>query len=146
MASFLQPGFLKTGGTATVKPALQALHILCWQLSWMVLSAAVMGLMDGRRWAYSILAGAGIGLLTTAYLLFVMIKHSLMPTKSATLFSVLFAWLIKTILAVGLLMVALRSRMLLPLAVILGLSGSLLAYWLSLMVGRVKYANGNDDK
>jgi hypothetical protein len=32
------------------------------------------------------------------------------------------------------------------LAVILGLSGSLLAYWLSMVVSRVKYANGIDGK
>jgi len=117
------------------KPAQQVLRILLWQVSWTVSSAAVAGLMSGRLWAVSMLVGATIGLLATSYVLFVMIKHTLMVTKPATLFSVLLTWLIKTILVVGLLLIAFRSRMFLPPAVIFGLSGSFLAYWLAMVVG-----------
>jgi len=129
-----------------MKPVQQVLRILLWQSSWMVASTLVMWLAIDKRWAGSMLAGAAIGLLANSYVLFVMIKHTLRVTRPATLFSVWLAWLIKTILVVGLLMIAFRSPMLLPLAVILGLFGSLLAYWLSMVVGRVKYANGNDGK
>ena len=117
-----------------LKPVQQAARILIWQLGWTVLGAVIFGMLVSGRWAWSIAVGAGIGLLATAYVALVMIKHLLNVTKPATLFTVLITWLIKTMLVVGLLLLALRSHALVPLAVILGLSGSLVVYWFSVVM------------
>ncbi|MES1195897.1 MAG: hypothetical protein ABUL58_03035, partial [Steroidobacter sp.] len=66
----------------------------------------------------------------------VMIRHVLNITKPATLFTVLSTWLIKTMLVVGLLLIAFRTPQLVPLAVMLGLIGSLMAYWCSVFFVR----------
>jgi len=117
-----------------LKPVQQALRILMWQSGWVVLAAAAFGLLINQRWAWSVLAGAGIGLVATSYLVLVIVKHVLNVTRPATLFTVLITWLIKVMLVVGLLLIALRSPMLTPLPVILGLGGSLLAYWLCMVL------------
>jgi hypothetical protein len=116
------------------KPVQQALRILMWQSGWMVLAAVISGLLISQRWGWSVLVGAGIGVVATAYLAFVMVKHVLNVTKPATLFTVLITWLIKVMLVVGLLLIALRSPVLAPLAVILGLGSSLAVYWLCVVL------------
>jgi len=118
---------------AMLKPVQQALRILMWQSGWIVVAASVLALLVSRQWALSVLAGAGIGLLATSYVVLVMVKHVLNVTKPATLFTVLLTWLIKTMLVIGLLLAAFRSAALSPLAVIAGLTSSLVVYWLSVM-------------
>lgn len=81
----------------------------------------------------SVLVGGGIGLVATGYLVFVLIKHSLRPARPATVLGIFGSWLIKTGLVLGLLAVALRSDVLLPSAIIAGLAGSLVSYWLSVL-------------
>ncbi|HEX2585716.1 MAG TPA: ATP synthase subunit I [Steroidobacteraceae bacterium] len=116
------------------KPVQQALRILIWQFGWTVLAAVIFGLLVSQRWGWSVLVGAGIGLLATSYLVLVMVKHVLNVTKPATLFTVLITWLIKVMLVVGLLLIAFRSASLVPLAIIIGLTGSLVAYWFSVFL------------
>jgi hypothetical protein len=113
------------------KPVQQALRTLIWQSGWVLVSTAFVWSLVNQRWAWSVMVGAGIGLLSTGYVLLVMVKHVLNVTKPATLFTVLITWLIKTMLVVGLLLIAFRSPRLVPLAVMIGLMGSLVAYWLS---------------
>ena len=124
----------------------QALRILLWQAGWVVLAGGLTAVTVGTRAAWSIMAGAAIGLLATSYLVFVLIKQTLQIGKPPSMVSVFAAWLVKTILVIGLLLIALRSRAIMPLLLIVGLCGSLVAYWLSMVVGRVKYANVNDGK
>jgi F0F1-type ATP synthase assembly protein I len=128
--------FSQSGNSRPNTTIAQALRLLRWQFGWMVISGVAACLLLGQRWAWSMATGAGIGLIATSYLVFVMVKHSLTVTKPATLFTLLLTWLIKTILVIVLLLIALRSPALLPLAVILGLSGGLGVYWLSLIVSR----------
>lgn len=115
--------------------ARQAVRILGWQMTGLILLWAVAaGLFDGRV-ARSVLVGAGIGLIATSYLVFVLIKHSLRPARPATLLSLFGNWFIKMGLVLGLLVIALRADSLLPPAVLTGLAGSLLTYWLTMLVG-----------
>ncbi|MGD9842155.1 MAG: ATP synthase subunit I [Steroidobacteraceae bacterium] len=113
----------------------QALRILGWQLAGLVLLAA------GAAWFYhgqavrSVLVGSGIGLVATGYLVFVLVKHSLQPTRPATVLSLFGNWFIKTGLVVALLVVALRSTALTPPAVLIGLVCSLAIYWLTVLLG-----------
>lgn len=116
--------------------ARQALRILGWQLVGLLLLTVATGGLYGGRAARSVLAGGGIGMVATGYLVFVLIKHSLQPARPATVLSLFGNWFIKTLLVLGLLMIALRSGMLLPLAVLLGLVASLVIYWLAVMIGR----------
>lgn len=116
--------------------ARQAVRILSWQLAGLILLTAVAGGLYGMRAGRSVLMGSGIGLIAASYLVFVLIKHGLRPARPATALNLFANWLIKTALVLGLLMIALRSTSLLPPAVLAGLAGSLLIYWLSVLVGR----------
>jgi len=64
----------------------------------------------------------------------VMVRHVLNVTKPATLSTVLITWLIKTMLVIGLLLIAFRSSQLVPLAIMAGFVGSLVVYWLSVFL------------
>lgn len=108
----------------------QALRILLWQLAGLLLMVSGAGLWQGRQVALAVLAGALIGLVTTAYLVFVLIKHTLQPTRPATVLSLFGNWFLKVFLTMGLLMLVLRIKALPPGAILFGLAGSLLAYWL----------------
>ena len=111
-----------------------ALRILVWQLAGLVLMVGVADLWQGQRVALAVLTGALIGLVTTAYLVFVLIKHSLQPTRPASLLSLFGNWLLKVMLTVGLLMLVLRIRELQPGAILCGLTGSMVMYWLVMVV------------
>lgn len=117
--------------------ARQALGILGWQLLSMILLTAGAGWLFDSRTARSALVGACIGWIATAYLAFVLIKHDLQPTRPATLLSLFGNWFVKTALVLGLLAIALRSKQLLPAAVMTGLATSLVIYWLSVVTKRV---------
>ncbi len=114
--------------------ARQALRILAWQLLGLILSTACAGSLYGWRVGRSVLVGSGIGWAATAYIVFVLIKHSLQPARPATVLSLYGNWFVKTALVMGLLLVALRSKALLPPAILLGLFSSLATYWLAVVL------------
>lgn len=113
--------------------ARQALRILGWQLLGLLALALAAGLFGGKSVARSVLVGGGIGLAATSYLVFVLIKHSLRPAMPATVLSLFGNWFLKTGLVLGLLMIALRSGALIPAAIMAGLAGSLVLYWLAML-------------
>jgi F0F1-type ATP synthase assembly protein I len=117
--------------------ARQALHILGWQLAGLILPVSAAAFIGGVSAARSVLAGGGIGLVATSYLMFVLIKHNLRPARPATVLSLFGNWFIKTGLVLGLLVIALRAHGLQPAAVMMGLAVSLVSYWLSVM--RLQY-------
>jgi hypothetical protein len=97
------------------------------------------------------LAGGGIGLVATAYLATVLIKRSMQIGKAPSIVGLFGNWLVKSILTLGLLAIALRSKALSPSWVLAAWCGSLAAYWLCMVLGRAngvrgKYQNGNDGK
>jgi hypothetical protein len=55
--------------------------------------------------------------------------------------SVFVSWLVKSLLTIGLLLVAFRSKVWLPSALLAGLLASLAGYWLSLVLSRVEHAD-----
>lgn len=115
--------------------ARQAVRILGWQMTGLIVLTAIAATLFGGRVGRSVLIGAGIGVIATSYLVFVLFKHSLRPARPATLLSLFGNWFIKMGLVLGLLAIALRADTLLPPAVLIGLTGSLLTYWLTMMVG-----------
>ena len=107
----------------------QGVRILGWQLAGMILLTGLTWMYDGRI-ARSLLAGSGIGLLATSYLVFMQ------PARPASVLSFFANWFVKTLLVLGLLMIAMRSRSLVPAAILLGLALSLVMYWLAVMTRR----------
>ena len=96
---------------------------------------ACAGGLYGARVGGSLLVGGAIGLLATSYLAFVMVKHALRPARPATVLGLFGNWFVKTAMVLGLLAVALRSERLVPPAVLAGLAGSLVCYWLAMVIG-----------
>jgi F0F1-type ATP synthase assembly protein I len=123
----------------------QGVRILLWQLAGIVLLVAVAWFFDGRV-ARSLLVGGGIGLLATSYLVFVLIKHGLQPTRPATVLGLFANWFVKTLLVLGLLAIAMRYRTLLPAGILLGLAASLMLYWLAVMTRPAATSGQERDK
>lgn len=115
--------------------ARQALRVLGWQLTGLILLTACAGGLYGARVGSSLAVGGGIGLVATSYLVFVLIKHALRPARPATVLSLFGNWFVKTGLVLAMLAIALRSDALVPPAVLAGLFASLLCYWLAMVIG-----------
>lgn len=125
--------YRRVNDRAMLSSVAQGLRILIWQLLGLLLLTAGTGLLYDGRVARSVLVGGGIGLLATSYLVFVLIKRGLQPTRPATVLGLFANWFVKTLLVLGLLVIAMRSRALLPPAILLGLAASLVLYWLAVM-------------
>jgi len=123
----------------------QSVQILCWQLAWIGALALVCGVGFGLRVSASVLAGGGIGLVWTVYMAVMMFKHSIDHGARLSALSFVGGWVIKVALTVSLLVIAFRSRALIPLAVLGGLFWSMVAFWYSVTF-RVKYADSADGK
>lgn len=108
------------------------MRILGWQLAGIGLVALPLWWYDGQL-AVSMSVGGGIGFAAALYLVFVQVKHALQPARAASLLSLLTNWLIKILLVLGLLLIVLRSGFFRPLAVLLGLTMSLVLYWLAVV-------------
>src|SRR5918992_473479 len=83
----------------------------------------------GKRAAWSVLAGGGIGLVWTLYMALVFFKHGLTHGVALSPLSVLAGWLFKVVVTIGLLVIAFRSRAFAPLPLLAGLFGTMVAYW-----------------
>jgi hypothetical protein len=129
----------------------QVMRVLMWQSAWLVLITGAAALLWGAQAAWSMLAGSAIGLAATAYLATVLVKRSLQIGKRPSVLGLFGNWLVKSALTVGLLMMAFRSKKMLPLLVLAAWFGSLATYWLCVVLVRAngargKYQNGDDGK
>ncbi len=87
------------------------------------------GVIFAPRAGASVLVGGGIGLLWTLYMAATLFRHSLNHGARLGPLSLMGGWVIKVALTLGLLVMALRSKVLIPPAVLAGLFGAMLAYW-----------------
>ena len=125
--------------------ARQSVRILLWQALWSGALATIFAVTLGTRVAVSALVGSGIGLVWTVYMALVLFKHSLTHGVRLSAISFFAGWLFKVVVTVSLLVIVLRSRMFVPLAVLIGLFGAMVAYWAWFVFGK-KYANDADGK
>ena len=125
--------------------ARQSVRILLWQALWSGALATIFAVTLGAKAAVSALAGGGIGLVWTVYMALVLFKHSLTHGVRLSAISFFAGWLFKIVVTVSLLVIVLRSRMFVPLAVLVGLFGAMVAYWAWFVFGK-KYANDADGK
>ena len=122
--------------------ARQAWQILLWQVSWVVAIAAASAVALGARTGWSVLAGGGIGLISTVYMALTMLRHSIDHGRRLSAAKLFAAWLIRMVLTVSMLIIAFRSKALAPLPLLSGLSVALIAYW-AWLTFRVKHADGD---
>ena len=130
---------------ALAAAARQSVRILLWQVLWSGALATIFAVTLGAKAAVSALAGGGIGLVWTVYMALVLFKHSLTHGVRLSAISFFAGWLFKVVVTVSLLVIVLRSRMFVPLAVLVGLFGAMVAYWAWFVFGK-KYANDADGK
>lgn len=109
--------------------ARQSLKILQWQLGWATALAVASGAFFGARAGWSALAGGMIGLIWTVYMAFTLFKHSMNHGVRLSPLTFFAAWAIKVALTVSLLIIAFRSGLVTPLALLAGLFGSMMSYW-----------------
>ena len=104
-----------------------ALRVLAIQAVALVL-ATIGGLAFSPQTALGVLIGAAIGLLANAYLAFALIGKPLMTGKFG---DVRIGWLIKVVMTLGLLWVAMQSKVASPPSLIAGLVATIFAQWLA---------------
>ena len=109
--------------------ARQSLGILRWQLGWIVAAALVSGLALEARVGWSVLTGGVIGSIWTVYMALTLFKHSLSHGARMSALSFMLAWIIKVVLTISLLVIAFRSGVFVPLALLGGLFCAMAAYW-----------------
>lgn len=125
--------------------ARQSLRLALWQALWSTVLAAVFALALGKRAAWSVLAGGGIGLAWTLYMALVLFRRGLTHGVGLSPLSLLASWLFKVVVTIGLLVVAFRSAAFAPLALLAGLFGAMVAYWAWFAL-RVRNAGEADGK
>jgi len=136
---------LSVSTNALAAAARQSVRILLWQALWSGALATIFAVTLGTKVALSALVGSGIGLVWTVYMALVLFKHSLTHGVRLSAISFFAGWLFKVVVTVSLLVIVLRSRMFVPLAVLVGLFGAMVAYWAWFVFGK-KYANDADGK
>ena len=136
---------LSVSTNALAAAARQSVRILLWQVLWSGALATIFAVTLGAKAAVSALVGGGIGLVWTVYMALVLFKHSLTHGVRLSAISFFAGWLFKIVVTVSLLVIVLRSRMFVPLAVLVGLFGAMVAYWAWFVFGK-KYANDADGK
>lgn len=121
-------------GSEFAEVARHMLLMLAAQLLTVVaVSVGGAAIWDART-GYSLLVGGGIGLAGSAYLGVQLVRHS--GRATAGIFGVFIAWGIKVALVMSLLVVAFRSGVFNPPAVLGGLGAGLVANWVWLSIDR----------
>lgn len=126
--------------------AREAVHILLWQMGWIVVIAVASGALWGARSGWSVLVGGAIGLVWTVYMVLTFLRHGWVArmhpgATGSGAGGLLAAWLIKVLLTISLLVIAFRSKAFVAPALLGGLCVALAAYWIWLVFVRVKHAN-----
>jgi len=114
-------------------------------MGWIVAVAFVGALAWNRNVALAIVVGGAIGSIWTIYMAMTLFKHSVFHGARMGVGSFFAAWVIKLGLTIGLLVIAFRSRLFVPLGLLSGLFVALLSYWMWLTF-RVNHADNADGK
>ncbi|WP_168160119.1 ATP synthase subunit I [Steroidobacter denitrificans] len=126
-------------------PTGQAIRILRWQVLGVGLSAAIAAILWDAGIGRAVLAGGGIGAMPTVYVALALLRSSLSAGAApVSVLRVFAGWVIKNVLTIALLVIAFRSRAFAPPALLGGVGVALAAYWLCMVLGRVKHANSVD--
>ncbi len=123
--------------------ARQAVWMLAGQLAVVLALTAAGFAIHGGQTALSLLAGGGIGLAGSTYLVIQMLRHGGRATGPG-LAGVFIAWGLKVALMLSLLTLAFRSGMFSPPALLAGLGAGLFSNWVWLSVDRTKRTNTRD--
>jgi ATP synthase protein I len=115
--------------------ARRSFRMLLWQAGCIAGLAVVAAIFWDMKAGWSALAGGGIGLIWTIYMTLTLFRHSLNHGARMSPMTFVAGWLMKVALTIALLVLAFRSKAIAPLALLAGLSGALVAYWVWLTFG-----------
>jgi F0F1-type ATP synthase assembly protein I len=102
---------------------------------WQALSALALAVMCcvlwGAKSGWSVLTGGGIGIVSTGYMAFALLRQRADASAAQVALSFFVGWVIKILLTIGLLWLAFRSQVMAPLSLIAGFGVTLFAFWLA---------------
>jgi F0F1-type ATP synthase assembly protein I len=98
------------------------------------------------RTGAGVLVGGGIGMLPTVYIALSLFRNAASGGAHSGAHSVVVGWVIKNAMTISLLVIAFRSRAFPGPALLGGLFAALFAYWLCMVLARVKHASSADGK
>lgn len=117
----------------------QALTIVFWQLASAGIVAIACAVGAGPRAAFSAMAGGLIGALATAYMAFVMLRPRAGMKAAGMTGRFYLGWAIKVLLTVALLVIAFRSKHVVPLPLLGGYLVTVFAYTIGAARSRPRY-------
>ena len=123
----------------------QALRILRWQAVCVGVLAIVTTIVWQPRTGAGVLVGGGIAMLPTVYIALSLFRNAASGAQSGA-HSIVVGWVIKNAMTISLLVIAFRSRAFPGPALLGGLGAALFAYWLCMVLVRVKHASSADGK
>lgn len=104
----------------------EALRVFAIQTVVVLVVVAISAVIWGRQSGLGMLIGAAIALLANAYLVISLLLRP-MPLKIG---SVMFSWLVRVVLFVGLLWIAMRAKIVPPLSLIAGMFSVIVSHWM----------------
>lgn len=109
----------------------QALQMTLWQALSALALAVMCCVLWGAKSGWSVLTGGGIGIVSTGYMAFALLRQRVDASAAQVALSFFVGWVIKILLTIGLLWLAFRSQVMAPLSLIAGFGVTLFAFWLA---------------
>jgi ATP synthase protein I len=111
----------------------QALHIMLLQALAVLALAALSLALWGVRSGLSILVGGGVGIVSTAYMAFALLRSSANTSAKRIAIGFFVGWVIKVLMTVALLWIVFRSKAFEPLSIVAGFALTFVAFWFAAM-------------
>jgi ATP synthase protein I len=98
----------------------QAVQVLTWQTLSVLGVAAICAVLWGAKQGLSIMAGGGVGVVSSAYMAFALLRPRADASASRIAMGFFVGWVIKVLVTIALLWIVFRSQMFAPFTVVLG--------------------------
>jgi ATP synthase protein I len=105
-----------------------ALQILMWQALTVAVVAVLAFVLWNARMAWSVLVGGGVGVVSTAYMAFALLRQNAQASAQRVAASFFVGWVIKVLLTIALLWIVFRSKAFAPLALLAGFATTFVAF------------------
>ena len=111
----------------------QALQIMLWQ-ALSVLGAAALSLaLWGAKHGLSVLVGGGVGVVSTAYMAFALLRQSADASAKRIAIGFFVGWVMKVLVTIALLWAVFRSKTFAPPSLVAGFALTFVVFWFAAM-------------
>jgi F0F1-type ATP synthase assembly protein I len=106
------------------------MRIVVAQIAVTVALAAACLVLAGAESGRSALYGGGIGVVTTAYMAFAVLRYRAGTDAARIALGFMVGWVIKVLMTIALLVIAFRSKAVAPVPLLVAYGATLLSFWI----------------